>query len=106
MDGTASPGLLGQKSFQAPRAQPLGELRVLLFDEEQYYREGTLRQEVRGEACPERAQAFCPRDRGQGVPRAAVSRLLAGFLLFRRALRCGRLASISQQNQKVVFSRD
>lgn len=84
MKNSISAHSLGYKRFQSPRAEPLGELRVLLFDEEQYHRERALGKEVRGEPGPKRAQALCLRDGGEGVPRAAVSRLLAGFLLFNR----------------------
>ena len=39
---------------------------------------------VGGEARPKRAQTLRPRDGGEGVPRAAVTRFLAGFLLFNK----------------------
>lgn len=72
---------LGKQRFQPPRKQPLGELCILLFDEEQDDRQGALGEEVGGKASPERGHALRPCDGGERVKSAAVSRLLAGFLL-------------------------
>lgn len=71
----------GVESLQPSGAQPLGELRVLLLDEEQEHGQRTLRQEVGRESGPQGRQLFRSRDGNEGVERAAVPRLFAGLLL-------------------------